>query len=479
MNVRLCLFFAALAPVGISLAATPASKAPVLKRDNSPVTSGGRPGLVASYADVLEEPCKAVVSIYSTRTVRERMELNPLLRQFFGDNLPEGVERESKEQGLGSGVIVSQDGYILTNNHVVAGAEALTVKLANDREVPARLVGADPKTDVAVVKIDATGLDSITLADSDKLRVGDVVFAVGNPLEIGETVTMGIVSAKGKNNLGILDDVGGYENFIQTDAAINLGNSGGALLDAKGRLVGINSAIVPAPGSHSMGNIGIGFAVPVNLAANVMQSLIQTGTVARGYLGVEFNPNDLTPDTAEQLGLPRDAKGALITDVVPKGPADRAGLRVSDVVVAANDTAINSNEDLHYAIGQMAPGSRVTLKLIRDGKPMALAVTLGVAPQERPDEIVAGVKVSPLTDEARRRFGIEQQVEGLVVTEVSNDSPYSDNFEPGLVIIAINRVRVADVDSAQQLIHAGRNLFFIYDRGQRAFLPLTIKPGTP
>ena len=220
-------------------------------------TASRRP--VSSYADIVEPVEKAVVSIYSSKTIHQRVQANPLLRQFFGD-IPD-QDRESKEMGLGSGVIVSSDGYILTNNHVVEGADELTVVLSDGRKFTAKVVGADPKTDVAVVKIEATVLPAVTLADSDKLRVGDVVFAVGNPLGVGETVTMGIVSAKSRN-VGILDDVAGYEDFIQTDAAINMGNSGGALVDAKGRFVGINSAIV----SPSRGNIGIGFAVPVNMA---------------------------------------------------------------------------------------------------------------------------------------------------------------------------------------------------------------------
>ncbi len=270
------LGLAAMAPSG----ATPIK--PVLRRDFSAVSDGKSP-LVTSYADVVEPVLKAVVSVYSTKTVHEQIPMNPLLRQFFGNQIP---QQDRKEEGLGSGVIVSPDGYILTNNHVVDGADQLKVSFADGREFPAKLIGTDDKTDIAVIKIEATNLPTVVLADSEKLRVGDIVFAVGNPLEVGETVTMGIVSAKGRNKLGLLDDVGGYEDFIQTDAAINLGNSGGALVDAKGRLVGINSAII----SPSRGNIGIGFAIPINLAANIMTSLIATGTVTRGYLGVTTEP---------------------------------------------------------------------------------------------------------------------------------------------------------------------------------------------
>jgi Do/DeqQ family serine protease len=458
-------------------ASSPILKAPELRQDNTLVTSG-HPGVVVSYADVLDQPEKAVVSISTTRIVREPVEVNPLIRQLFGNNVPPSGERESKEEGLGSGVIVTPDGYILTNNHVVAGADSLTVQLSDGREYPAKLKGADPKTDVAVIKIDAGHLPTITLANSDNLRVGDIVFAVGNPLDLGETVTMGIVSAKGRQDLGLLQDVNGYEDFIQTDAAINLGNSGGALLDAKGRLVGINCAIVPAPGSRSVGNIGIGFAVPVNLAASVMRSLIETGTVTRGYLGVEFNPSDLTPDMAEQLGLPRETKGALITDVVSKSPADHAGLKVSDVVTRANDRPILSNEDLHYAIGLLAPGAKVALTVLRNGKPLVLHVTLGALP-ERPGQLLVGVTLGAMTDDLRQRFSIDPSVDGVVITDVASDSPYADSLEPGMVILAINRTRVYDLDTARSLVHRGSNLFFIYDRGQHGFLALSVEPPAP
>jgi len=307
--VATALMLAAAARGAAGDAAAPAApaKMPELKKDLSALNDG-KTAVILSYADVLDPVEREVVSIDSTRTVHERVQANPLLRQFFGD-IPD-QDHESKEMGLGSGVIVSSDGYILTNNHVVADADELTVEFADGRKFPAKVVGADPKTDIAVVKIDATGLPAITFADSDKLRVGDVVFAVGNPLGVGETVTMGIVSAKGRNKLGILDDDdgkgGGYEDFIQTDAAINMGNSGGALVDAKGRFVGINSAIV----SPTRGNIGIGFAVPVNMAANIMRSLIETGTVSRGFLGIRGDP--VTPDIAEQVHLPKDANGVIV-----------------------------------------------------------------------------------------------------------------------------------------------------------------------
>ena len=281
----------------------PAPK-PTLKTDPSPV-GDGKTGVVVSYADVIEPVQKTVVSIYSKKTVRHR--LPPYFRQFFGEQ-----DRESQEEGLGSGVIVSPNGYILTNNHVVEGADGLRVALSDDREFTGKIIGTDPKTDVAVIKIEADNLPAITLADSDRLRVGDVVFAVGNPLAVGQTVTTGIVSAKGRK-VHLLDDVQGYEDFIQTDAAINMGNSGGALVDAKGRLIGINSAMM----STNNGSMGIGFAVPINLASSVMQSLIATGTVARGYMGIGVE--HLTPELAEAMG--KDAKGMVISKLEAGSPA--------------------------------------------------------------------------------------------------------------------------------------------------------------
>ncbi|MFZ1056126.1 MAG: Do family serine endopeptidase [Opitutaceae bacterium] len=438
------------------------AKMPELKKDFSPV-SDGKSAVVSSYADVIEPVEKEVVSINSTRTVHERIQANPLLRQFFGDVPDE--DRESKEMGLGSGVIVSQDGFILTNNHVVADADELTVQLSDGHKYTAKVVGADPKTDIAVVKIDATGLPAATFADSDKLRVGDVVFAVGNPLGVGETVTMGIVSAKSRS-VGILDDVHGYEDFIQTDAAINMGNSGGALVDAKGRFVGINSAIV----SPSRGNIGIGFAVPVNMAANVMKSLIETGTVSRGFLGVGGDP--ITPDIAEQVHLPKDATGVIVTDTVPDGPADRSGVKRGDVIVSVNNKPVQNLDELRLTISQMAPGSKVTLSISRDGKPIAIGVTLSQF-AEKPNELLDGVEVGKLTDDVRRHLNIDNRVTGLVITKVDEKSDYAQDLPLGAVIVEINRAPVEDIATAKALLHPGRNLLLVYYQGVQQYRVVT------
>jgi Do/DeqQ family serine protease len=433
------------------------NKKPTLLVDGSPLPA--KTAVLMSYADVVEPVQKAVVSITSTKIVHERL-ANPLFRQLF-PHLP-APERESKQEGLGSGVIVSPDGYILTNNHVVEGADELEVSLSDGRKFIAKLIGTDPKTDVAVVKVEADKLPVVTLADSDNIRVGDIVFAVGNPLGIGQTVTMGIVSAKGRS-VGILGDVGGYEDFIQTDAAINMGNSGGALVDARGRLVGVNSAIL----SPSRGNIGIGFAIPINMAASVMNSLIETGSVARGYLGV--STDTLTPDFAEQLGLPAATKGVMVADVVPGSAAEKAGLKLADVIVAVNDHPVGSIEELRLMIARMAPGAVAKLKVFRDGAERSIDVTLDRF-ADNPDELFTGVNVRPLSNEDRRRLRLESRVNGLIVTEVRPDSPFRDHLLPDVVIMEINRAPVSDVADAKRLVKSGRNFLLVYYRGSARFL---------
>ena len=440
----------------------PRGSPPSVTVDKSELGAGAdAAGRVQSYADVLEPVQRAVVSVYSTKIIKERIAINPFFRQFFG-NIPD-QERESRQEGLGSGVIVSSDGYILTNNHVVEGADELKVTLADDRDFMAKVVGTDPKTDVAVLKIEAEGLPTVTLADSDKLRVGDVVFAVGNPLGVGQTVTMGIISARGRSKLGLLENVSGYEDFIQTDAAINMGNSGGALVDTRGRLIGINSAIItPARGSD-----GIGFAIPVNLARFIMNSLVETGAVARGFLGVTGG-DALAADLAEQLGLKRDARGVVVTEIEPGSPADEAGLRRSDVVVALNGQTVSSWEELRLLVAQTLPGSEAKLRILRDGKPRDLKVTLGRV-VENPDELFAGVDVAPLAPDARRRLGLnDPRITGLVVTRVAEDSPHRDRLGQGQVILEVNRGPVPDLKSARERVRLGRNLVAVFDgRGVR------------
>ena len=434
-------------------------KKPVLKVDSTPVSDLKSP-FVTSYADSLESIRPAVVSVYSSKIVRQQVP--EFLRQY-------GMKgSEQKQRGLGSGVIISTDGYIITNNHVVEEADELKVLLTDDREFTAKLIGTDPKTDVAVIKIEAENLPAATLADSAKLRVGDVVFAIGNPLAVGQTVTMGIVSAINRR-VRILDDVAGYEDFIQTDAAINQGNSGGALIDARGRLVGINSAII----STSQGNIGIGFAIPINLASSIMHSLIDTGTVSRGYLGV--STDTLNADMAESFNLKGDAKGVIITDLNPvDGPAAKAGLKREDIIVAINDKAVTSRDDLRLIIAQTPPDTKISVKFIRDGKPESKDVVLGKLQDDdaADGELFTGVTVAPLTSDLRKELHIDDHVEGVIVTDVAENSPYRDVLPQGAVIEQLNRVPMTDLASAKRVLRDGRNLVFYYYRGVRRFITL-------
>ena len=437
--------------------ATPISK-PVLKVDASPVGDSKSP-VVTSYADVLEKIRPAVVSVYSSKIVRQQVP--DFLRQY-------GVRGgEQKLSGLGSGVIISTDGFIITNNHVVEEADELQVLLNDDREYTAKVIGTDPKTDVAVIKIEAENLPAATLADSGKLRVGDVVFAIGNPLKVGQTVTMGIVSATGRR-VGILAEVAGYEDFIQTDAAINQGNSGGALVDARGRLVGINSAIL----STSSGNIGIGFAIPINLVSSIMHSLIDTGTVARGFMGVSTDPKPLTPEMAESFGAPKDTRGVLVTDLSPDGPAAKAGLKREDIITGINGKPITSKDDLRLIIAQTAPGTKVTVNYLRDGKAQSAEVTLGTLADDNAaeGEFLPGVSVTALTGDLRKELRIDDRVDGLVIVSVAANSPFRDIFTEGAVIEQLNRSPIVDLASAKRALRTGRNIALVYYGGVYRYL---------
>jgi serine protease Do len=427
------------------------------------------PRLGTSYAPIVKKVAPSVVNIYSTRFVKERLISNPFLndpifRQFFGNQFPGDTrERTRKEQSLGSGVIVSADGYILTANHVVAEADEVKVSIADSKkEYPAKIIGRDRATDVAVLKIQAGNLPAVTLADSDQLEIGDVVLALGNPFGIGQTVTMGIVSATGRSGLGF----NGYEDFIQTDAAINPGNSGGALVDAEGRLVGINTAII----SRSGGNQGIGLAVPVNMARNVLERLVSGGKITHGYLE-GIIPQDLDAGLAKQFNLASE-DGALIGDVTPDSPAQKAGLQPGDVIVSANDKAISGVENLKVTIAQMEPGKPVTLKLVRNGANKTVMVTLGELPgdtvadtdvQASPDTgsaktgAFAGVTVVNLNPRLRQLLRLSDNIQGTLVTEVTPDSNSAEaGLQPNDLIVEINRQLVADSDDAVRLCRAAR-----------------------
>ncbi|MDR9435704.1 MAG: Do family serine endopeptidase [Thiohalophilus sp.] len=342
-------------------------------REAPPRESSGRGEGPVSYADAVEAAAPAVVNIHSKKVVtREAHPLldDPIFRHFFGDNF--GPPREREETNLGSGVIISEQGYILTNNHVISGAEEIRIALPDQRSANATVVGTDPDTDLAVLKVELDALPVITLGRSDQLRVGDVVLAIGNPFGVGQTVTSGIVSATGRNMLGIST----FENFIQTDAAINPGNSGGALITAHGELIGINTAIF----SRSGGSQGIGFAIPTSLARDVMQQIIEHGEVKRGWLGVAIqNIND---NLAESLDLDEDQKGVIITSILNQGPADDAGLQPGDVITQINDKAVTDVANALDIISNHRPGDRITINIIRQGKSMKKTARVTQRPKQ-------------------------------------------------------------------------------------------------
>ncbi len=419
-----------------------------------------------SYAPVVKKVAPAVVKIETTTVVHQNAqegmpEFNdPFWQQFFGRQFGRGFahpDSPQREHGIGSGVIVTADGYILTNNHVVDGASEVKVSLPDGREFTAKVVGRDPKSDIAVVKINATNLPTVPMADSDKVEVGDVVLAIGNPFGVGQTVTKGIVSAKERGGMGIE----AYEDFIQTDAAINPGNSGGALVDIDGRLIGINTAIL----SRSGGSQGVGFAIPTEIARNVMQSLIAYGHVTRGYLGVSIQ--NVTPALAEEFKL-KQAEGALVSDVLPDGPAAKAGFQDGDVVLTFNGKKVADSRHLQLEVADTKPGSKVPVEFLRDGAKKVVDVTVKQLPGsetvadndaagDKDNGTLNGVGVADLDPQVRNQYNIPHNVSGAVITQVDPSSPSADaGLKPGQVIEEINHHAVKNADEAVSLTeHAG------------------------
>jgi serine protease Do len=402
----------------------------------------------------------------------------PFFQQFFGQQFGPNSEnrsprqRDQREESLGSGVIVSPDGYILTNNHVVDGATDVRVTLADKRQLKAKVVGTDPKTDIAVLKVEGSDFSAITIGDSSKVQVGDYALAIGDPFGVGQTVTMGIISAMNRGNLGIED----YEDFIQTDAPINPGNSGGALINDRGELVGINTAILSG---GSGGNQGIGFAIPINLARGVLSQILDHGKVNRAYLGIMVQ--DITPGISKAMNL-KDMKGVLVGDVSPTGPAQRSGVLRGDVILQVNGKQMEDSRELRNTISMMDPNANVNLKLVRNGSPADVTVKLGELPADKEqakteqgssEQALDGVTVENLDSQSVRQLGLPAATTGVVVTDISPSSPLaSAGLRRGDVIQEVNHQPVKNVAQFEEAVRkAGKNPLLLVNRqGSTLFL---------
>lgn len=433
-----------------------------------------------AMAEVAAAVKPAVVNISSTKTIKisglqSPFFDDPFFRRFFGDEFgPFQRPREHKQSGLGSGVIVDKDGYILTNNHVIRDADEIKVKLSDKREFKGKVIGTDPKTDLAVIKIDSNHLPVLKLGDSEKLKVGETVIAVGNPFGLNQTVTSGIVSATGRANVGIAD----YEDFIQTDAPINPGNSGGALVNVRGELVGINTAIFSTSGGYQ----GIGFAIPSSMAKVVMDNLIKKGKVVRGWLGVSIQP--VTPDLAKQFDI-KDDKGALVGDVVEDSPAEKAGLQSGDVIIEFDGKEVADPSSLRNIVAGTPPGKKVSLKIMRDGKMQKVDVTIAELPADMQklrgeyDNLLKGVMVQGLTPELKKNLDIPKRITGVVVTDIDEGSPAGGLLMQNDVIIEVNRKKInstKDYEAVVSKIKSGQDvLLLVFRNGSTTYLSLSAR----
>jgi len=445
-------------------------------------------GVETSYADVVSRVAPAVVTIHSELRVRAPQQFpfmdDPLFNQLFGDRggrAPQQQQQPQRASALGSGVIVSQDGYILTNHHVIDGAQQIKVDLNDNRTVDAKVVGSDAPSDLAVLKIDLNNLPVLHLGDSERVRVGDVALAIGNPLGVGQTVTMGIISAKGRSTR--LSD-GGFEDFLQTDAPINQGNSGGALVNTNGELVGINSQIL----SRTGGSIGIGFAIPSNMARDVMDQLIKNGKVRRGRLGVGIQA--ITPDIAASLGL-KDTRGVIISQVEPGTPADRAGIKQGDVIISLNGAPIADDNAFRNQVARTQPGTEIQLTLSRNGKEQQVRATLGeLTVKNAADDQTGsnengnngdtgklGLGLQPLTPEIAQQLSLRGVTQGLVVASVDPNGPAADaGIQQGDVILQANQQPVRSIDDLRAAINRSGSrpaLLLINRRSSTVFVPVT------
>jgi serine protease Do len=431
-----------------------------------------------SIADIAEKVGPAVVNIDTVRMVKTQSPSfeDPILRRFFGREFEE-FRRTIPQKGMGSGFIINQEGYVLTNEHVVRKADKIKVTLSDGREFTGEVIGSDITSDMAIVKIQADHLPTVTLGNSDKLRVGEIVIAIGNPYGLQQTVTMGVVSAKGRS---ISAGTGGhiYRNFIQTDTAINPGNSGGPLLNIKGEVVGINTAIIPYAQ-------GIGFAIPINIAKRNIDDLINLGKVRRSWLGVYIQ--EVTPEIAEQFDL-TEAKGVLVGDVIEDSPAEEAGIKRGDVIVKVNDKEVNSPEELQDKIRSIEIGEKANVEVVRDGKKISFVVKIGEMPtleeegeypKEKVFSVQTGLKVETVTSEAAKELELPR-VKGLVITEVIPGSSADDmGLQPGDVILEANRIEMSSVDEWEELINklepGDTLLLLVFRSGRTYYVPIKVE----
>jgi len=404
---------------------------------------------ICSYHLVLEKATPSIVHISTTQT-SQNLQMQEYLNDFFGQRraLPPSSK---KRRGLGSGVILSKDGYIVTNNHVIDKADDITVTLpVTAKTYKAKLIGTDPKSDIALIKIDTKDtLEPIFLGDSSQLKVGDLVFAIGNPFGVGQSVTQGIISAQHKNGIGINE----YENFIQTDASINPGNSGGALVDSRGALIGINTAIL----SRSGGNNGIGFAIEVNMVKDVVQKLLKDGKVDRGYLGVQIS--DLTP---KLFDLYSKKKGALIIDVSKNTPADMAGLKRGDLIIKVNNRDISNAAELKNSIGMIKPQSQIKVSYERDKKIYTAELTLQSQEQQLhlEENVLGGLNLSNLDNNIRYRYRIPNDIKGVLITEVQEDGQaFEQGVQEGDIIIQVEAFSISSLEDVKKAINSYKNSF--------------------
>ena len=476
---NITLFIAAAAFIvplwnGLSLAQGP----PISEQSIDLLTRTGK-----AMAEVTAAVKPGIVNIVTTRTVKvsggqDPFFDDPFFKRFFGEQFgrQRHQQKEQKSSGLGSGVIVSADGYIITNSHVIKDADEIKVTLSDKREFVGKVIGSDLKTEIAVVKIDAKGLPTVPWGNSDKLQVGEVVLAVGNPFGLNQTVTMGIVSALGRANVGITD----YEDFVQTDAAINPGNSGGALVNVRGEVIGINTAIYSTSGGYQ----GIGFAIPSNMVKSIMESLVTRGKVVRGWFGVSIQK--VTPDLARQFDL-KDEGGAPVGDVIENGPAEKAGLQRGDIILEYDGKKIEEPYILRNMVANSLPGEEHSIKVLRDGRTINLTLTIGELPTDSQTPVesgdfqnaLKGVSVQDVTPELAKRLKIPERIKGVVISDVVESSIASGVLTQGDIIQEVNRKKVADVKSYKDIVAKIRKdepvLLLIFRGGSSLFVTLSQK----